>query len=157
MARRAPTSVGRSEPDEKSATDHQNGAAHGQQARPAEEIGRHQSAEITHTSRRKSRSRARRNCRIGEAKQSRGDQGPGEDANEKRQVPQARVPPVVSEEFDATRGDGGTQMTKIARNTELPISEHEQRRNEEADERSGDVPRPRSCEHVEHEPPITPI
>ncbi len=72
----------------------------------------------------------------------------GENAGQKRQIPCAKPFPVVGEELDPARRDGRADMAEIAGDPEWFVTEQQQGRHDEADERSGHEPRKGMWKHA---------
>src|SRR5687768_12594414 len=134
MPGRTSSGVGSTEAHEKSADQHGNRAAHGEQCAPAEQ-------------------RRRRERRRVVRKQSRRDKRAHEHSQHERDVPRARALPIVVEKAAALRQNASADRAQAGRRSEWLVPHQEKQGNKKPDERAGDVPGPGLGEPFPHRAP----
>src|SRR5690606_29127510 len=63
-------------------------------------------------------------------------------ADDEQEIPQADAAPIILKERDALRQQCGAEVSEVRRHGELLSAKDQERRHDESDERTGDIPRP---------------
>jgi len=150
MTGSTPSGISRAEADEKTTQNDRDYSFRCNQYGPHEHLARRQPGEVVQAQSCQSESGLFRDPDAVRSSPLRNQEATQPDARREKKIPKAGSLPVVTKMLHPAGQERGAHMSKVAGNTKHSVADNQERRHEQADHWTGDVPRPWGGEESWH-------